>query len=427
MTDLIGRTIGDFRLDELIDDAGNASIYRGVQISTNRAVAVKVLKPEAASNPTALQAFTQYAQMATGMSHPNILPVLSSGQAEGVYYLVTPYEANRSLAQQKSMYNSPAQVSALFKAMAPGLDFIYNQGTVHGNLRPSNIILDAQRQPLLANIGAAFQQGQAPSAYTSPEQRQGLVADRRADIFTLGVLMYELLANQVPAPGAAFNLHIVRPDLPAQLDQVIQKATAQSPDQRYQTISEFTGALDMALQPAPQPAAAPTPVPAPVQTSVQQDVTVEDKGTNWTGILVGALVVIVLCLVVVFVGPQLAEYLNQPGDVSQPAPEQPAPEQPAPEQPGSDKSVVIIEDPVIKLPEVEPPAPEQPPAAEPPAAEQPPADVRPEVPDAPALDAPAPEGAPGEGAGQQICGSLGLAGGIVLLPGIFALRRRKKS
>jgi len=425
MTDLIGRTIGDFRLDELIDDAGNASVYRGVQISTNRAVAVKVLKPEAASNPTALQAFTQYAQMATGMSHPNILPVLSSGQAEGVYYLVTPYEANRSLAQQKSLYNSPAQVSVLFKAMAPGLDYIYNQGIVHGNLRPSNIILDAQRQPLLANIGAAFQQGQAPSAYTSPEQRQGLVADRRADIFTLGVLMYELLANQVPAPGAAFNLHIVRPDLPAQLDQVIQKATAQSPDQRYQTISEFTGALDMALQPAPQPAAAPTPAPAPVQTSVQQDVTVEGKGTNWTGILVGALLVIVLCLVVVFVGPQLAEYLNQPGDVSQPAPEQPAPEQPAPEQPVVVVPVIkepVIKEPVIEEPVVEPPAVEQPPAAEPP-----PADVGPEVPDAPALDAPAPEGAPGEGAGQQICGSLGLAGGIVLLPGIFALRRRKKS
>jgi hypothetical protein len=419
MTDLIGRTIGDFRLDELIDDEGNASIYRGIKVSTNRAVAVKVLKPEAASNPTAVQAFTQYAQMAAVMAHPNILPVLDSGQAEGLYYLVTPYEGNRSLAQQKSVYSSPAQVSTLFKAMAPGLEYIYSQGMVHGNLRPSNIILDAQRQPLLANIGAAFNQGQAPTAYTSPEQVQGVVVDRRADIFTLGVLLYELLANQVSAPGAALNLHTVRPDLPAQLDHVIQKATAQSPDQRYQTISEFTGALDMALQPAPQPAATPAPAPVPAQTTVQQDVTVEDKGTNWTGILLGALVVIVLCLGVILVGPRLAEYLNQPGDVSQPAPEQPAPEQPAPEQPSGDKSVVIIEKPVIEQPEVEPPAAEQPPAAEPPAAEKPPADVGPEV--------PALEGAPAQQPGQQICGSLGLAGGIVLLPGIFALRRRKKS
>ncbi|MEN8692587.1 MAG: serine/threonine-protein kinase [Desulfobacterales bacterium] len=420
MTDFIGRTIGDFRLDELIDDAGNASVYRGVQVSTNRAVAIKVLKPEAASNPAALQAFTQYAQTAAGMPYPNILPVLSTGQSEGDYYLVTPYESNRSLAQQKSAYNAPAQVSALFKALAPGLEYIYSQGMVHGNLRPSNIILDAQRQPLLSNIGASFQQGQAPTAYTSPEQRQGLVADRRADIFALGVLLYELLANQVPVPGAAMDLHAVRPDLPPQLDQVIQKATAQNPDQRYQTVSEFTGALDLALQPAPHPT--PAPVPIPTQTSIQQEVTVEDKGTNWTGILVGALVVIVLCLVLAVVGPRVAEYLNQQETVSQPLPTEPTPA----EAPDEDKSVVIIEKPDIDPPEDEPPPAEQPPVEEPPAAEVPPEAPDAPVRDEPPQDVPTPGGEPAPQAGQQLCSSLGLAGGIVLVPGVFAIRHRKR-
>lgn len=216
------------------------------------------------------------------------------------------------------------------------------------------------------------------------------------------------------------DLHAVRPDLPPQLDQVIQKATAQNPDQRYQTVSEFTGALDLALQPAPHPT--PAPVPIPTQTSIQQEVTVEDKGTNWTGILVGALVVIVLCLVLAVVGPRVAEYLNQQETVSQPLPTEPTPA----EAPDEDKSVVIIEKPDIDPPEDEPPPAEQPPVEEPPAAEVPPEAPDAPVRDEPPQDVPTPGGEPAPQAGQQLCSSLGLAGGIVLVPGVFAIRHRKR-
>lgn len=376
MSNLVGKTLGDYQIVEVIDDGSKALIYKGFQPNKNQYVAVKVLKPAQARDQSAVQSFNQYAKLAKSMQHPNILPVLDSGVENGITYLVTPYMENGAVGDHRSSYTDLNRALGLVQAIIPGLQAIYNAGYVHGNLRSTNIILDPQDHPLLADFAIAFQKGETPSPYNSPEQVQGGAIDQRTDVYALGVLLYSLLAGQEPAPGTVVNLQAVRPDVPQNVEQAILKATAQNPDQRFQTPAEFQSALANAMQPIPQPAVSQAPV---------------QKGTNWIGIGVGALLVIIFLSLAVIVGPQVVDYFNSS---PQPIAEQPIqpPEQPA-EQP---------EEQPAEQPE-EPP-PEQPSASE---------------------KLPAGDEA-GSSQGATICGSLGLAGGIVLMGGVISIKRRKR-
>ena len=377
MTNLIGRTIGDYQLVEMLDDAGDVVVFKAVQASTNRSVAFKAVNLDETKDTKAVQRFTQHAQLAAQMQHPNILPVLDSGQVENIGYLVTPYMQNRSGADHRSSYTDPHQVLSLLKALAPGLEYIYSKGSIHGNLQAKNIILDDSRQPLLTGFGLAFHPGTAPSPTNSPEQVQGGAVDQRTDIYALGVILYELLAGQTPMPGAALNLQAVRTDLPPTVSQVILKATAQNPDQRYQKTGELLTAFTGALQPA---AAAPAPAPAPVPSQAPPK-----KGFNLSAFIIGALVIAVLCLGVVVLGPMVMDALNPPAE---------------------DVAPPIVEAPPAEVPTVEAPTAEPPPEA-PPEEEQ--------------LPVP-----PGDSGLPGICNSLGLAGGIVLGSAVFARRRRRR-
>jgi serine/threonine-protein kinase len=386
MAGLIGKTIGDYQLAEMLDDAGDVVVFKAVQVSTNRSVAFKAVNLDEAKDTTAVQRFTQHAELAAQMQHPNILPVLDSGQVENVGYLVTPFMQNRSVADQKSSYTDPNQVLALVKALAPGLEYIYSRGSIHGNLQSKNIILDDNRQPLLTAFGVAFHPDTAPGSTNSPEQVQGGVVDQRTDIYALGVILYELLAGQMPTPGTTLNLQAVRPDLPPAVGQVILKATAQNPDQRFQNTSELLTAFTGSLQPAGEPTPAPTPAPPPPQPQAPPK-----KGSNWTGFILGVLVVVVLCLGAIVLGPIVMDALNPPADPGVEAP--------------------TAEVPIVEAPTAEPPTEAPPEEEEPPPAETPQATL------------PVP---PGGGGLPEICSSLGLAGGIVLGGGLVARRRRKR-
>jgi serine/threonine protein kinase len=380
MSDQVGKTIASYQIVDVIYDTERTVVYKGRQPSEDRYVAVEVLKPEAAKDQAVVQSFTRYARLAASMQHPIILPVQDSGRAEDIHYLVTPYMEFRSVADLRSSYADLNQVSTLIGAIIPGLDYIYTKGVVHGNLKPNNIFLSAQNQPLLTDFGLALGKGEAATPYTSPEQVQGAVVDRRTDVYALGALLYTLLAGQAPTPGTAAGIRSIRPDVPQTVEQVIGKAMAQNPDQRYQSPGEFHVALINALKPAPAPIEQQPTAPPPQPQAPAK------KGTNWTSIIVGALLVIVLCLVVVVFGPRIMEAIN------------PQQTQPAIIQP------------------IEPPA-EQPPAEQPPA--EPPAEQPAEPEQLPAGDE--------ERDGLDICGSLGIAGGIVFAGGAFKLRRRKRS
>ena len=394
MANLIGRTIGDYQLVEMLDDAGDVVVFKALQVSTNRSVAFKEVNLDETKDTNAVQRFTQHAQLAAQMQHPNILSVLDSGQVENVGYLVTPYMQNRSVADHRSSYTDPHQVLGLFKALAPGLEYIYSRGSIHGNLQSKNIILDDNRQPLLTGFGLAFHPGTAPSPTNSPEQVQGGAVDQRTDIYALGVILYELLAGQTPMPGVALNLQAVRTDLPPAVGQVILNATAQNPDQRYQNTGEMLTAFTGAMEPAGEPVPAAAPPPSPVQPPP------EKKGFNWTGFILGALIVVVLCLGAVVLGPMVMDALNPPAE--------PVAEAPTTEAP-------IVEEPTAEVPTVEAPTAE-PPTEAPPEEESPPGET-------PEITPPLP---PGGGGLPEICSSLGLAGGLVLGGGWMARRRRRR-
>jgi len=246
--------------------------------------------------------------------------------------------------------------------------------------------LNAQRQPLLSGMGATTMSGAVQDAYVSPEQAQGGVIDKRSDVYALGVLLYEVLVGETPPPGLVVSLRAKRPDLPESIERVILKAMAQNPDQRFQSAAEFQTALQNAVRlPSQAEALPPTPTPA-----VSQNVQVsQPKGTNWTAIILGVLLLAVLCGgFSFFILPRLRG--DQGTDIVQPTAIQPLPEQPT----------------------VAPP-PEQP--TEAPPIEQPPEQL-PEEPSEP----------PSGGGVPDICGSIGGVGGLVLVSGVMTRKRRRQ-
>ena len=386
MSDFVGKNIGNYQVVELIDDQGRSMVYRGFQASTNRYVAIKVLKDELAQDPTAVQAFEQYAQRAAAMQNPHILPVLDTGQEDGAHYLVTPFYKNKSVGSHLSTYGDVQQALNLIQGVISGLETIYSQGTVHANLKPSNIILDDQRQPLLADFGMASPLDVPASSFNSPEQIQGGVVDQRTDVYALGMLLYVMLTGQTAPAGTTINLRAQRPDVPQAVEQVILKALAPNPDQRFQTPRQFASAFTNALQQAAQPVA---PTPAPVSPSPAPAPVPQKSGTNWTNIILGGVVVVVIFLCAIVVIPKLIDAMGG----------------------GSDD---VASEPT-EIPQVEVILPTREPVEQPPEQE------------APAEDAPAAEPLPADGSGgSQFCSSLGFAGGFILLGGVFSLRRKKK-
>jgi serine/threonine protein kinase len=379
MSDLIGKTIGQYQIIEQISANEFALVYKGFDPKLSRYVAVKVLTPAQAQDPSVVEAFNQYAELAASIQHPNILPVFDSGQENGLYCLVTPFMEKGSIADNLIAYTNPQQVVDLIHALLPGLQAIYQQGYIHGNLEPNNILLNAQGLPLLSDFAVNFRKSKQPTPYNSPEQVQGGPVDSRTDVYALGIIVYQLLVGKAPVPGAALNLQSARPDVPKNLEQVILKATAQNPDQRYQTPGEFQNALVDAMQltsqpPAPTPTPQLSPSPAP-----------ERRGINWTGIVVGGILVVLLCILAVMVGPQLMNSLNPDTEPPQPVADQPI--QPPASEPDQ--------------PVVEPPQDEAPPEADQPPSED------------------------GNDSSQPVCGgSLGILGGFVFMGGALFRKRR---
>jgi serine/threonine protein kinase len=274
----------------------------------------------------------------------------------------------------------------MINPVAEALDYLHGQGVVSGNVKPSNILITEQGQPLLADLG--YSQGidvsERESVYLSPEQAQGTFADQRTDVYALGVLLYEMLVGEPPAPGAAPSPRLKQPDIPVEVEKVILKAMAQYPEQRFQTPGEFNRALNLALTPGAVPAAGPPePTAAPPP---QAPPPAARRGPSWVIILLGGLVV--LCLLAVCVAAVVGGLGGQSAAPATTTPGQPAPE-PTPSPPGGSliqglfdmiesifDSLASIIDSILgggSQPEpTEEPPPEQPPEEQPPEEQPPP-------------------------------------------------------
>jgi serine/threonine protein kinase len=325
MTNLVGQTVGPYQILEIIH-AGDNTVYKGFQPSTSSYVAVKVLNPAQSADPVFAQQFQQDMQAITRLQHPNLLPLLDYGQQDGLFYQVSPLVEGGTLESRLAQYSPLPQAQAMIAAIVSALEYLHSQGMTHGNLKPTNVLLNPQGQPQLTDFG--YTQGidvrGQENAYLSPEQTQGGMVDRRTDVYALGVLLYHMLTGETPAPGIAPNPRLKRPDLPVEVEGIILTAMAQYPDQRYASARDFNNALVAVAR--PQPAPVPVAPPPAVQAAPQP----KKKSTSPV-IWIGAIIVLILLLACGFF--LFSGFLfGSRDDQAAPAPTAPAEQPPAEEQ-----------------------------------------------------------------------------------------------
>jgi len=318
MSDLLGKTLGQYQIVEFTRDTGPTLDYKGFQPNMNRFVMVKVLKSH---EPLALQSFTQQNELLARIQHTNILPIYDSGQAAGVAYRVMRFAEGGILQDRLMQYFNLSAVIRLMAGIVAGLEKIHGQGYVHGNLQPESIYLDETGQPLLTDFSLSWSASTPITPFMSPEQVQGGIIDKRTDVYALGVLLYILVTGEVPPAGVIVSPRSKRPDLPESVEKVIFKAMAQNPDARFQSTREFQNALFAAIQPV-------APVQAGSLPLAYQPVPYR-RGTNWAAIILGILLVAVIVGGMGFV---FGWWGNQASEPSTGVPIEPPVEAPPPTQ-----------------------------------------------------------------------------------------------
>jgi len=269
MPSLSGTKLGQYEIIELLGEGGMATVYRARQASINRDVAIKIIKMGLGKTLNFALRFEREAQTVAKLTHPHILKIFDYGQQDEIVYLVMELQTGGNLADLiRKEPLSFTTISRLLGQLASALDYAHRRGIVHRDLKPQNVLIDAEGNAILTDFGIAKLLTENTSftmtgivmgtpMYMSPEQWQGIALDGRADIYSLGIILYELLTQKQPFEGeTAFtlmhkhvnepppSLHLHRPDLPLSYDAVIQKALAKRPDARFATAGELSEAFN---------------------------------------------------------------------------------------------------------------------------------------------------------------------------------------
>jgi serine/threonine protein kinase len=272
-----------YLVDGEIGRGGSAVVYRGTDLKLGRQVAIKVLPPELAYNDSVRTRFIREAQTAAGLSHPNIVPIYSVDEKDGIVYFVMGLVVGQSVASHLSREHSwPAdRTERVLREVADALAYAHSRGVVHRDVKPDNILIERDTgRALVSDFGIArASEGETrltltgvavgTPAYMSPEQALGeRELDGRSDVYSLGIVGYHMLVGEAPfrASSAAAMLvkHVSeipprvsskRPEVPAYLAQAIDRALAKRPEDRWSTASEFRDGLAGAILAPPMPAA----------------------------------------------------------------------------------------------------------------------------------------------------------------------------
>lgn len=271
MSALIGQTLASYRITSQIGKGGMATVFKAYQPSLDRYVAVKVLPPYyAEQDETFLKRFQREAKAIASLRHPNILIVMDYGEQDGTTYIVMEYVESGTLTDVMGQPLAPGQMANLVGQVAGALDYAHQAGVVHRDIKPSNILLPKPDWPLLTDFGLAKMIGGSQltqsgtiagtPAYMSPEQGRGDSVDARSDIYSLGIVLYEMATGVVPfqaeTPMAVVVKHIIdplpmpsskNPDLPEAIERVILKALAKEPGDRFQHAGDMAAALSEAV------------------------------------------------------------------------------------------------------------------------------------------------------------------------------------
>lgn len=276
MLDLTGKTIGKYELTARLGQGGMATVYKAHQPTLDRNVALKVMHPGMGEDEGFLARFKREAAAVARLRHPNIVQVYDFDVDGDNYFMVMEFVEGTSLKRELSRRNqendpfSLAEIVAIFDDVAQAVEYAHNQGMIHRDLKPGNIMLNKQGRAFLTDFGIARLMGASQMtmtgavfgtpAYMSPEQGQGLPSDERSDIYALGVILYKMLTGKVPfeadTPMGVIMKHLSDPlpppgqinqTIPKAVEAVVLKALSKAPEDRYQTAATMATALQEAV------------------------------------------------------------------------------------------------------------------------------------------------------------------------------------
>ncbi len=326
---MLGRVFNNrYRLKEKIGSGGMADVYLADDLSLNREVAVKVLHAQYAADPSFIQRFRYEAQAAANLNHPNIVNIYDWGNEGDIYYIVMEYVEGRDLKQILMTEGRfmPERAAEITAEICAALQFAHRQNLIHRDIKPHNIIITPMGQVKVMDFGIArvgsgngmTQTGtvMGTAQYISPEQAQGQAVDARSDIYSLGVVLYELLLGRVPfdddnAIAVAYKqvkedpvpISLVDRTMPPALEAIVMKALAKNPENRYGSAQEMKADLlrwleGMPVNATPVLASVPVSPTESMAAATAQEYPREPRSRTWVWITAALAAVLVITGVV---------------------------------------------------------------------------------------------------------------------------------
>ena len=273
--DLIGKQLGEYRLEALLAQGGMARVYRAMDVRLKRSVVVKVISPPFRNDPDYLMRFEREAQAIARLDHPNIVRLYRFAEQDDWLYMAMQHVQGVDLGVVLAGYRAdkqfmePEDARRIIGEVCSALDYAHRKGIIHRDVKPANILLDRQGRAFLTDFGLALvvevgTRGEIFGSphYIAPEQAiSSAMAVPQSDLYSIGVILFEMFTGDIPfkaaTPSDVALLHIseapvpprqLRPAINPKLEAVILKALAKNPEERYPTGAALVEALDRSLK-----------------------------------------------------------------------------------------------------------------------------------------------------------------------------------
>jgi len=267
---IIGQTLGNrYLIQQKIGEGGFSQVYLADDIQQDKQVAIKIINRNFSNESSFQKRFEREVEIMSTLTHPNIIPLLETGNYDGQLFMVTPYMSGGSLANHLKQGNlSLEKLTAIIAQIANALDYAHTKNIIHRDLKPSNILFDEDNQAHIADFGIAKMTKNEDNtatdlgfivgtvAYMSPEQAKGVTVGPASDIYSLGIILFRSLTSKLPyenqTPMGLLYLHVnapipdiltFNPDLPPDCQLIIEKVLAKDPTKRFQTAGKLAEAL----------------------------------------------------------------------------------------------------------------------------------------------------------------------------------------